>query len=81
MATIVEFAAMMFLQRRNNLKKRNNVENNERPGTQHLENGEGRDSFEMETLLAKIDGFALFGLTSCYIIFNLFYWIPYLITI
>ena len=81
MTAMVEFAAMMFIQRRDNLKNGNKFEHKVQPEEQRLNNKEGKDSFQMEILIAKIDGFALFGLTSCYITFNLFYWIPYLITI
>ena len=82
MAVMVEFAAMMFMQRRNNLKKENKVEIKGPWMEERRSNkDQGKDSYEMEKLIAKIDGFALVAFTSCYILFNLFYWVPYLSTI
>ena len=69
MAAMVEFAGIMLMQRRNNLNRGNQVESK----GQLL----GRNMYEMEKLIARIDGFASFGLTLSYIFFNLFYWVPY----
>ena len=70
MAAMVEFAGIMLMQRRNHLKRGLQVESNE-----HIL---GRDLFNMEKLITKVDVFALLGLTLSYILFNICYWVPYL---
>ena len=70
MAAMVEFAGIMVMQRRNHLKRGHQVEGN----VQIL----GRDSYHMDKLIVKVDGFALLGLTLSYILFNICYWVPYL---
>ena len=65
-AAMVEFAGIMFLQRKNRLIRRNKVTNN----------GEliRRGSFEMELLTMKIDSMALLIFSSAYVLFNSVYW-------
>ena len=65
-AAMVEFAGIMFLQRKNRLIRSNKVTNN----------GEliRRGSFEMELLTMKIDSMALLIFSSAYVLFNSVYW-------
>ena len=65
-AAMVEFAGIMFLQRKNRLIRSNKVTNN----------GEliRRGSFEMELLTMKIDSMALLIFSSVYVLFNSVYW-------
>ena len=65
-AAMVEFAGIMFLQRKNRLMRSNKVTNN----------GEliRRGSFEMELLTMKIDSMALLIFSSVYVLFNSVYW-------
>ena len=65
-AAMVEFAGIMFLQRKNRLIRSNKVTNN----------GEliRRGSFEMELLTMKIDSMALLIFSSVYVLFNAAYW-------
>ena len=70
MATMVEFAGVIFLKRKLDFSReiRNNT-------TQSLERS---GSFEIEKLSAKIDAIALILFFVCYLIFNGFYWAYYL---
>ena len=70
MAAMVEFAGIMVMQRRDQLKRGHQVEGN----VQIL----GKDLYHMEKLIVKIDGLAILGLTLSYILFNICYWVPYL---
>ena len=65
-AAMVEFAGIMFMQRKNRLIRSNKVTNN----------GEliRRGSFEMELLTMKIDSMALLIFSSSYVLFNSVYW-------
>ena len=65
-AAMIEFAGIMFLQRKNRLIRSNEVTNN----------GEliRRGSFEMELLTMKIDSTALLFFLSSYVLFNSVYW-------
>ena len=65
-AAMVEFAGIMFLQRKNRLIRSNKV----------TKNGEliRRGSYEMELLTMKIDSMALLIFTSVYVLFNSVYW-------
>ena len=66
MAGMVEFAGIMLLQRRNRLKRSNQVSTNGQLAR--------RGSVEMEELTTKIDMTALTVSSSCYIAFNMEYW-------
>ena len=69
--TILEFALIMFLQRRNELSG----------GTKVAMTNSliiRRDSFDIKRLSAKIDGTAVILFLSGYILFNAFYWIIFI---
>ena len=68
MSAILEFAAMLFLQRKNELKNGAKVSNKGR----FLRRG----SFEMKKLSTKIDGIAMILYVFAYLVFNIAYWIP-----
>ena len=67
MAAMLEFAAMLFLQRRNELKI----------GTKVSIKGRllRRGSFEMKKLSTKIDGIAMILYVFAYLVFNIAYWV------
>ena len=65
---MLEFAAMLFLQRKNETKRGSKVST-----TGHLKR---RGSLEMKTLWTTIDGTALILFLFMYLIFNAVYWIP-----
>ena len=65
--TILEFAVIMFLQRRSELRAGTKVETTK---TLIIR----RDSFDIKRLSAKIDGMAMVLFLSGYILFNAFYW-------
>ena len=69
--TILEFAVIMFLQRRSELRAGTKVETTK---TLII----GRDSFDIKRLSAKIDGMAMVLFLSGYILFNAFYWIIFI---
>ena len=71
-ASIVEFAVIMFLQRRNELRGRTEVATMSNLTV-------GRGSFEIKSLSAKIDGIALIIFLTGYILFNAFYWVVFII--
>ena len=66
MAAMIEFAGILFLQRRNRLISRDKVASN-----QQLVR---RGSFQMEGLTAKIDLIALTLFFSGYAVFNVAFW-------
>ena len=63
---MVEFAGIMYLQRKNELRKLNQVS---------IEGESLRSEFEMMKLLTKIDGIAMIIFTFTYSAFNITYWI------
>ena len=69
--TILEFAVIMFLQRRSELRAGTKVETTK---TLIIR----RDSFDIKRLSAKIDGIAVILFLSGYILFNAFYWIIFI---
>ena len=70
MAAMIEFAGILFLQRRNRLIRKDNVAS--------IQQMVRRGSFEMETLMAKIDLIALILFCSGYVVFNVAFWAMYL---
>ena len=72
MATMVEFAGVIFLKRKLDFSRDIRTDR-----TQSLERS---GSFEIEKLSAKIDAIALLSFFVCYILFNGFYWAYYLTT-
>ena len=71
MAAMIEFAGILFLQRRNRLIRTDNVAS--------IQQMVRRGSFEMEGITAKID---LVALTLCclgYVVFNVAFWGIYFI--
>ena len=70
MAAMIEFAGILFLQRRNRLIKRVTAASNQQMAR--------RGSFEMEGLTAKIDLIALTLFCSGYLVFNVAFWAMYL---
>ena len=69
--TILEFAVIMFLQRRCELSEDAKV-----AMTKHLIIR--KDSFDIKRLSAKIDGMAMVHFLSGYILFNSVYWIIFI---
>ena len=69
--TILEFAVIMFLQRRSELREYAKVATTK---TLMMR----RDSFDIKRLSAKIDGMAMVLFLSGYILFNAFYWIIFI---
>ena len=70
MAAMIEFAGILFLQRRNRLISRDKVASNQQMVR--------RGSFEMEGLTAKVDFIALIMFCSGYLVFNVAFWAIYL---
>ena len=69
--TILEFAVIMFLQRRSELREDVKVATTKNSILR-------KDSFDMKRLSAKIDGMAMVHFLSGYILFNAFYWIIFI---
>ena len=67
MAAMMEFAVMMFVQRKDELNKGNKVSIKGRLLR--------RGSFEMKKLSSKIDGITMILSVLAYFVFNVAYWI------
>ena len=67
MGAMLEFAIMMFVQRKNELRNSNKVSIKGRLLR--------RGSFEMKKLSSKIDGMAMTLFVFAYLVFNVAYWI------
>ena len=70
-AAMLEFSGIMFLQRKNELRKRTKVS--------IIGHSLRRGSFEMKKMTTKIDGIALILFLMAYLLFNVAYWIINLI--
>ena len=66
MAAMLEFAGIMFLQRKNEIRSPNKVSTKGR----FLRRG----SFEMKKLYTKVDGVSLILFPFAYLVFNVAYW-------
>ena len=70
-AAMLEFSGMMFLQRKNELRKSIDVS--------ILGHSLRRGSFEMKEMTTKIDGISMILFLMAYLLFNVAYWIIILI--
>ena len=70
-AAMLEFSGMMFLQRKNELRKG--------IGVSSIGHSLRRGSFEMKKTTTKIDGIAMILFLIAYLLFNVAYWIIILI--
>ena len=68
---ILEFAAIMFLQRRQDLAAGKKVERKANPKT-------GSALYDIKTLSAKVDGMAMIIFLLGYLLFNMIYWAMFL---
>ena len=71
MAAMLEFAGMLFIQRRNEIRRNRKVSNNGKSLR--------RGSFEVMELWTKIDGIAMPVFVFAYVVFNITYWINLLV--
>ena len=65
--SMLEFAVIMFLQRRHELAQTKKVANNRNLKSR-------RDSLDVKSMSAKIDGMAMIIFLSGYVLFNAVYW-------
>ena len=65
--SMLEFAVIMFLQRRHELAQTKKVANNSNLKSR-------RGSFDVKSMSAKIDGMAMIIFLSGYVLFNAVYW-------
>ena len=71
MAAMMEFAGMLFLQRKNEIRRNRKISNNRKSLR--------RGSFEIKEMGTKIDVIAMLLFVFAYIVFNITYWINLLV--
>ena len=69
MAAMLEFAGMLFIQRKNEIKRDRKISNNRKSLR--------RGSFEIKELWTKIDEIAMVVFVFAYVVFNIAYWIRF----